>query len=188
MSHREKMHEGIRLFLDGLLDGVDVAKHPGLAEMIARTPERVAEAYLADLAAGYGEDPLAHLEPVPCPGAVGPVVLENVDFTSLCGHHLLPYTGTVRVGYEPAQHHVGIGGIARAIDVLARRLTLQEQLTSAIADALASALAPRAVVVRVEAEHQCLAARGARRPGHRLVTCEHRGHPDPTLLRLVLER
>ncbi|MBP7146742.1 MAG: GTP cyclohydrolase I [Acidobacteria bacterium] len=177
--NRARMEEGIRLFLDGLLDGMP---HDGAAAAALReTPRRVAAAYADDLLAGYAEDPAAHLEPLPVAGARGPVLLHGIRFVSVCAHHLLPFRGEAHVGFVPDGAHVGIGSIARLVDTLARRLTLQEQLTAEIADQIWTRLQPRSVLVAIDAEHLCLSVRGARKTGHRLRTVEHRGEPDPEL-------
>ncbi|MDQ7006956.1 MAG: GTP cyclohydrolase I [Acidobacteriota bacterium] len=179
--NREKMEQGIRLFLDGVLDG-----RGANPEVLDATPRRVARAWAEDLAAGYGEDPRSFLEPIQVERARGPVVLRGVRFTSLCAHHLLPFRGEASVGFLPREAHVGLGGIARMIDSLARRLCLQETLTAEIADHLNQALEPEAVVVLVEAEHLCLSVRGARKTGHRFRTLERRGSPSAELDALLL--
>jgi GTP cyclohydrolase I len=138
-----------------------------------------------DLLAGYGDDPRAILQPMAAKSGDGPVLLRGVRFTAMCAHHLLPFRGVAHVGFTPATRRVGLGGVARLVDALARRLTLQETLTAAIADEIARALAPRAVVVAVEAEHLCLSVRGARKTGHRFRTVERRGTPDSNLETLL---
>ncbi len=187
--NRERMEEGLRAFLEGLRadDPAFRALAPGEREReLAEGARRVAAAFADDLLAGYAEDPAAHLVPIEIAGSAGPVVLRQVRFVSVCAHHLLPYRGEAHVGFVPGQHHVGIGSIARLVDTLARRLTLQEQLTASIADELARALRPRGTIVVLEAEHFCLSVRGARKTGHRLVTVERRGEVPPDLERLVL--
>lgn len=184
---RDRMAEGIRIFLEGLLEGEDLSRLPGLADMTSRTPERVAEAWLTDLASGYGEDPAERLHPQPLEAARGPVVLTNLHFTSICAHHLLPYSGFAHLGFDPEGGHVGLGALARLVSGFARRLTLQEQLTADIADALHAKIAPRGVLVALEAEHHCLAARGPRSTGHVFRTLERRGEPSAALERLVLD-
>ena len=182
--NREKMEQGLRLFLEGLLEGVDELPEPR-ASLLEKTPQRVAQAFAGDLAAGYEEDPSAHLDPIALDEVTGPVVLEGVRFTSLCAHHLLPFRGEAHVGFVPGDRHVGIGSIARMIDSTTRRLALQESLTAEIADRIERALKPRSVVVVLEAEHLCLSVRGARKTGHRLRTVERRGEPDPDLERAM---
>ncbi len=176
------MEEGLRAFLEGALEGTPVPDAER-AEILGGTPRRVAAAMAEDLLAGYADEPL--LEPIPVQGATGPVMLRGIRFTSTCAHHLLPFRGAAHVGFLPDGRHVGLGGIARLVDALARRLTIQEQLTAGIADRLVAALAPRSVVVVVEAEHMCLSVRGARKTGHRFRTVERRGEPCPDLDALV---
>ena len=176
--NRDAMEAGIRQFLEGLFEGID---EPDAKEWLEKTPVRVARAFEEDLAAGYGEDPASFLEPIPVGEASGAVILEGIRFTSICAHHLLPFRGEVTVGFVPDRSHVGLGGIARLVDSLARRLCLQETLTAEIADHLQRALRPKAVVVVMEAEHLCLAVRGARKTGHRFRTVERRGASCPEL-------
>jgi len=174
------MEEGIRIFLEGILDGGDIPARDA-DELLASTPRRVASAFADDLLAGTGEDASRHLEPMTLHQAAGPVLLRDVRFTSVCAHHLLPYRGVAHIGFVPADRHVGLGGIARLVDSLGRRLTLQEPLTASIAEHMHAALAPRSVIVVLVAEHLCLSVRGARKTGHRLVSVERRGRRDETL-------
>jgi GTP cyclohydrolase I len=178
------MEQGLRTFLEGLLEGIEDLPEPRVS-LLEKTPERVAAAFEGDLAAGYREDPATHLEPIALSGAKGPVVLRNVRFTSLCAHHLLPFRGEAHVAFVPAERHVGLGGIARLVDSMTRRLSLQEQLTAEIAERLEAALAPKSLVVILEAEHLCLSVRGARKTGHRFRTVERRGALDPELERAL---
>lgn len=179
--NRERMERGLREFLEGLFDGHAAIDPAQRDEVLQNTPRRVATAMADDLLAGYGEDPAAGLEPIPAPGAGGPVLLEGLRFTSMCAHHLLPFRGVAHVGFVPRAHHVGLGGIARLVDALARRLTIQESLTAGIADHLVRGLDPQSVLVVVDAEHLCLSARGSRKTGHRFRTVERRGAPCPEL-------
>lgn len=184
--NRERMEAGIRLFLDGVFEGhaLDADKR----EIQADTPRRVAEAFQLHLLSGYAVDVASLVKPMVLSGASGPVALRGIGFTSLCQHHLLPYRGVAHLGFLPAGHHIGLGTLANLVDALSRRLTLQEPLTAAIADALSEALAPSAVLVCLQTEHGCLATRGARKEGHRLVTLERRGEPDADLEWMVLGR
>ena len=182
--NREKMEQGIRALLEGLLEGRPDPRGE-LGEWLKDTPARVARSWVEDLAAGYDDDPQSLLEAIRVEGAAGPVILRNVRFTSLCAHHLLPFRGEVSVGFIPRESHVGLGGIARLVDSLARRLCLQETLTADIADHLQRALDPRSLAVVIEAEHLCLAVRGARKTGHRFRTVERRGEPHPDLQQLA---
>ncbi len=174
------MREGLKIFLEGVLEGTPLDTDEKLAQMLERTPRRVTSAFSEDLLVGYRSDPEKILTPVPLPGARGPVALGGLRFTSVCAHHLLPYEGQVLLAFVPDGVHAGLGRLARLVDCLSRRLTLQETLTAAIADELQRALSPRALVVRIEATHSCLSARGARKEGHRFQTIERRGerHAD----------
>jgi GTP cyclohydrolase I len=144
------------------------------------TPRRFAEAY-AEFFSGVGEDPLLHLaETFPLPETDGellpqPVLLKGIAFRSVCEHHLLPFTGTASVAYLPGDRVVGLGKIPRVIDTLASRPQMQERLTEQIADAMDSGLAPRGVLVVLEAVHGCVSARGVRQVGSSTVTVAGRG-------------
>jgi GTP cyclohydrolase I len=124
------------------------------------------------------------LQPEPAGEATGPVVIRAVEFASVCAHHLLPFRGRASVVYLPGPSLTGFGHVARLIDVLSRRLEIQERLTVRIAEHLERALAPRGTLVLLEGEHLCLALRGARKSDHRVVTMEARGlYRDDTALR-----
>jgi GTP cyclohydrolase I len=140
------------------------------------TPTRVATAF-CDLFAGYRTDPVAVLRCGLIPQAAGGqlVLLRAIRFVSFCEHHLLPFTGQVDLAYVPRHHVVGLGSMAAAVDAVARRLQIQERMTDELASAIAEALDPIGVAVMVRAEHQCLAARGARAAGARLVTSRQLG-------------
>ncbi len=153
-------------------------ERPGLE----RTPERVAESF-GELFAGLAADPVAALgEPVPlgttdAGGATtsDTVIVRDLAFRSVCEHHLLPFLGTAHVAYVPDGRVVGLGRIPAAIDVLAARPQLQERLADEIADALEAALAPRGVLVVLEAAHGCVTSRGARQSQSSTVTVVARG-------------
>lgn len=184
--NRDRMQAGIRAFLEGVFEGPG---RPAEAdEILADTPRRVAEAFAEQLLSGYEPAVSEGIGVMELTGAVGPVALRGVQFTSVCQHHLLPYRGVAHLGFLPAGRHVGLGALAQLVDRLSRRLTLQEPLTAALADALVAALGPQAVVVSLESEHGCLASRGPRKEGHRLVTLERRGTPNADLEWMVLGR
>lgn len=145
-------------------------------EGLVETPRRVAEAY-ADLFAGLSIDPVSVLEPLPDERGQGLILVRDIAFTSICEHHLLPFTGRAAVGYVPGADGVitGLSKLARVVEVLARRPQVQERLVRQIADALEAALSPSAVAVVVEAEHGCMTMRGVRKPGSTVVTTEFRG-------------
>lgn len=163
-----KMEAGIRLFLEGL--GERFA-----GDDLDKTPRRVAKAWSEDLVSGYGVDPAAELSFVDAPSASGPVVLKGVRFSSVCVHHLLPFSGVAHVAYLPAARLAGLSKLGRVVDALSRRLQIQEHLTTAIAAAIEAALLPKAVLVVLDAEHTCMTLRGVRKEGSRLVTYAARG-------------
>jgi GTP cyclohydrolase IA len=98
------------------------------------------------------------------------VVVRDIAFSSLCEHHLLPFTGMAHVAYSPSARILGISKLARVVELFARRLQVQERLTTQIAGWLNEHLEPNGVGVVLEAEHQCMALRGVRSPGSRTVT------------------
>jgi GTP cyclohydrolase IA len=136
------------------------------SEELADTPRRVAASY-AEL-----------LTPAPFTLTTFPndegydelVLAKAIPFSSLCQHHLLPFVGVAHVGYLPADRILGLSKLARVVERFARRLQLQERLTTQVADWLQDQLAPRGVGVVLEAEHLCMTLRGARAAGTRTVT------------------
>ena len=157
---------------------------PGLRE----TPERVADAY-AEFFAGIDADPAEPLArtisvaegPAPETLPSGAVLLRDIAFRSICEHHLLPFSGRAHLAYLPAERVVGLGALARVVDVLAARPKVQERLGEQIAETVASALAARGALVVLDARHQCLTMRGERRPQASTVTIAARGElADPT--------
>jgi GTP cyclohydrolase IA len=103
------------------------------------------------------------------------VVVRSIPFHSLCEHHLLPFQGQAHLAYLPGERIVGLSKLARVVEVRARRLQLQERLTTEIADWLERELEPKGVVVLLEAEHLCMSIRGIQKPGTRTVTSALRG-------------
>lgn len=124
------------------------------------TPRRVAWA-MAELLAGRFEDPARHLDRVFEQAGDDLIVLRDIEFFSVCEHHLMPFLGRVHIAYLPnGGEVVGLSKLARLVEVYARRPQLQERLTNEIADALDEHLAPRGVAVVVEGEHMCMKMRG----------------------------
>ena len=138
---------------------------------LQRTPARVAHMY-AELFAGLDEDPGSHLEVTFAADHDEMVMVRDIPFASLCEHHLIPFMGRAHVAYIPADDGriTGLSKLARLVDGYARRLQVQERMTSQIANAVEAALAPKGVLVVVEAEHLCMSIRGVNKPGSRTVT------------------
>ena len=147
--------------------------HASGAELDAETrdtPARVAKAFAEDLLDGYGKDPAAILRSslVPAPRQGELVIASQIDFHSMCPHHLLPYKGFAAVGYVAGPHLVGFGKIAEAVEALAHRLILQETLVHLLCEAVGAALQPLGVGVVVSAEHGCMQVRGPKRTQSRI--------------------
>jgi GTP cyclohydrolase IA len=140
-------------------------------EGLLDTPRRVAKAY-QDFFAGYQEDPVALLSATfeEAGGYDDMVLVRHIRFESHCEHHLVPIIGTAHVAYLPKSRVVGLSKIARVVDAFARRMQIQERMTSQIADTLQSVLQPRGVAVVVEAQHMCMTTRGVHKPGSTTVT------------------
>lgn len=139
------------------------------------TPRRVAES-LAFLTSGYTADLDDILGRAVFEERYDELVLvRNINFYSLCEHHLLPFFGVAHVGYLPAGRLVGLSKLPRLVDVFARRLQVQERLTSEIAQALQDYLEPRGVAVVIEADHLCTMMRGVQKSGNRTVTSSMTG-------------
>ncbi len=164
----EKIAAGVRLILEG------VGEDTGRAGLL-RTPERVAEMY-AELTAGMREDPTEHVEPLPGDKHDEMVIVRDIHVASLCEHHLAPFVGRCHIAYIPKNGRiVGLSKLARLADTFARRLQVQERLTSEIADTLFDGLKPVGVMVVIEAEHTCMSLRGVKKPGALTITSAIRG-------------
>jgi GTP cyclohydrolase I len=140
-------------------------------EGLLDTPARVARSY-RELFAGYEVDPRAYLERTfdEVGGYNQLVVLKDIRFVSFCEHHMLPVVGVAHVGYLPTDRVVGISKLARVVRGFARRLQIQEKMTSEIANAIEEVLKPQGVGVVIEAEHSCMTLRGVDVPGASLTT------------------
>lgn len=140
-------------------------------EGLLETPARVARSY-RELFEGYETDPRAYLEKTfeEVGGYNQLVVLKDIRFVSFCEHHMLPVIGVAHVGYLPTDRVVGISKLARVVRGYARRLQIQEKMTSEIALAIQEVLRPQGVGVVIEAEHSCMTIRGVNAPGASLST------------------
>ncbi|MEU6609354.1 GTP cyclohydrolase I FolE [Streptomyces shenzhenensis] len=145
-------------------------------EGLRETPARVARAY-RELLAGLKQEPEDVLTTTFDLGHDEMVLVKDIEIVSLCEHHLLPFHGVAHVGYIPAESGkiTGLSKLARLVEVFARRLQVQERLTTQIADSLVRILEARGVIVVIEAEHMCMSVRGIRKPGAKTTTSAVRG-------------
>ncbi|MEY4348087.1 MAG: cyclohydrolase FolE [Actinomycetota bacterium] len=143
---------------------------------LLKTPERVARAY-AELTSGMREDAKEVLSTAFDLGHEELILVRDIEVHSLCEHHMLPFHGVAHIGYIPGESGriTGLSKLARVVDVYARRLQVQERLTTQIADALSEVLQPRGVLVVIDAEHMCMSVRAVRKPGARTLTSAVRG-------------
>ena len=166
---KAKIEQAVRLILEGVGDDPD-------REGVRDTPRRVADMY-AEVLDGIGVDPEPIVTVVPGADFDELIMVKDIPLTSLCEHHMLPFNGRAHVAYIPNKDGriTGLSKIARVVDALAKRLQVQERLTTQIADALDAALEPRGVFVVIEAEHLCMTMRGVKKPGAMTVTSAVRG-------------
>ena len=167
MIDQEKIKQGVRLLLEGI--GEDPSR-----EGLADTPDRVARMY-EEIFAGMEETAGEHLTMVFTAENAGIVLERDITFFSTCEHHLMPFYGRAHIAYLPKDRVVGLSKLARTVEVYARRLQIQEQMTGQIADAVMEYLQPGGVMVVLEAEHMCMTMRGVRKPGSSTVTLAVRG-------------
>ena len=165
----DKIEQGVRLILEGV--GEDVERG-GLKD----TPSRVARMY-DEILAGIGLDATQVVTVVDGADFDEMIMVRDIPLTSLCEHHMVPFNGRAHVAYVPNKSGqiTGLSKIARVVDVLAKRLQVQERLTTQIAETIEQALDPRGVFVVIEAEHLCMTMRGIKKPGAVTVTSAVRG-------------
>jgi GTP cyclohydrolase I len=176
----EEIYQAAELFNDGGIDfetireNVEsilkaVGENPE-RDGLKRTPERVARMY-EELLAGYRTDPVALVNDALFEVDYDEmVVVRDIEFYSLCEHHMLPFLGRAHVAYIPRGRVIGLSKIPRIVDMFARRLQVQERMTRQIADFLQEVLHPRGVAVVVEAIHMCSMIRGVKKHDSRMTT------------------
>ena len=175
MMDHEKIKEGVRLMLEGI--GEDIHR-----EGLLDTPDRIAR-MCEQIYGGLYENAATHLSKQFHATNNNIVLEKDITFYSTCEHHLLPFYGKAHVAYIPDQRVAGLSKLARTVEVFARRLQLQEQLTGQIADALMEHMRAKGAIVMIEAEHMCMTMRGIKKPGSQTVTLARRGvfETDPAL-------
>ncbi len=166
---RERVRRAVRELLTAIGEDPD-------REGLVRTPSRVAEMY-GELFDEASEDPARFLTVTFAAEHDEMVMVRDIPFASLCEHHLVPFLGKAHVAYIPSKDGriTGLSKLARVVDAVAGRLQVQERMTTQIAEAIEAALAPRGVLVVIEAEHLCMSMRGVRKPGAITVTSTVRG-------------
>jgi GTP cyclohydrolase I len=177
----ESIDAAVRQILEAV--GEDVYR-----EGLQRTPHRVAQAY-QELLAGYRVDPVRLInEALFDVDYDEPVIVRNIEFSSLCEHHLLPFFGHIHVAYIPNGKVIGLSKIPRIVDMLARRLQVQEQLTRQVCDFLDEVLEPQGVMVVAEGVHMCSVMRGVQKQDARMRTMARNGSlkEDPQAQATVL--
>jgi GTP cyclohydrolase I len=167
MVNRDKIKEGIKLLLEGM--GEDIGR-----EGLMDTPERMARLY-EEVLKGMDENPREHLSKTFSSTYDGLVVEIDIPFYSICEHHLMPFFGKAHVAYIADGQVVGLSKLARTVEVFARRLQIQEQMTEQIANAMMDILKPKGVIVMIEAEHLCMSMRGVKKKGSKTVTMAVKG-------------
>lgn len=164
----KKIEKGVRLILEGI--GED-PERPGLKD----TPDRVARMY-QEIFSGLETPTEELLKTIEGESHDEMVLLKDIPFYSVCEHHLLPFIGKVHVAYIPSGGKiVGLSELVKAVEVLAKRLQVQERLTTQLADLIMNKLKPKGAMVIVDAEHLCISMRGVKTPGSRTVTSAVRG-------------
>ncbi|MDD5069269.1 MAG: GTP cyclohydrolase I FolE [Candidatus Omnitrophica bacterium] len=164
---KKKIEQGIRMVLEAVGADLDIKD-------IAKTPQRVAQMY-EEILAGQFKNPEDEINVILEEEHDEIILLRNISFYSLCEHHLVPFFGKAHVAYIPDKRITGLSKIARVVEVLSRRLQVQERLTTKIADVLMKKLKPKGVFVVIEAEHLCMSMRGVKKPGTTNVTSVVRG-------------
>ena len=165
--NKELTEKAVTMLLEGI--GEDPNRE-GLKE----TPERIARMF-EEICGGMGRTAEEHLSKVfDCEN--NEMVLEkDIQFYSMCEHHMVPFYGKVHIAYIPDGKVVGLSKLGRTVEVYARRLQLQEQMTAQIADDIMKYLKPKGVIVVCEAEHMCMTMRGVKKPGTKTVSMVTRG-------------
>lgn len=165
------LEQQLKIFFDTLCS--HIGENP-TREGLVHTPKRLTQS-LADMLNGYDKSPKDALGEVFEDGVCDEmIVLKKLSFYSMCEHHLLPFFGTLSIGYIPQNKLVGISGLARLAEVFTHRLQIQERLTAEIADSLTQELQPKGAMVVCEARHLCLEMRGKQQQSY-IITSALRG-------------
>lgn len=165
---KAKIKKAVRMILEGVGEDAD-------REDLKKTPERVADMY-AEIFSGISKDPARELEVFLAEQHDEIVLLKGISLYSMCEHHLLPFIGKAHIAYIPKNNRVtGLSKIVRVVEILSKRLQVQERLTTEIAEMLMKKLKPWGVMVIIEAEHLCMSMRGVKKSGVLTITSAVRG-------------
>jgi GTP cyclohydrolase I len=170
LDSKAAIEDAVRLIL------LSIGEDPN-RDGLQRTPYRVAKMY-GELLEGYNQDLETIVNGAEFDVEYGQddmVVVADIDYSSMCEHHMLPFIGKAHVAYIPRDKVIGLSKIPRIVDMFARRLQVQERLTNEIADALVEAIDPVGVMVVVEGQHSCASLRGVKKHGINMVTTAKRG-------------
>ena len=150
----------------------DIISHIGAnayREGLLETPARVVKSW-KELYAGYNQDPVSVFKTFENEGFNNMVICKDIEFYSMCEHHMLPFFGKAHIGYIPNDKIIGLSKLARLTDIFARRLQNQERLTDQIAETLMTNLKPKGVGVILEGKHFCMMSRGVQKQDSSMVT------------------
>jgi len=167
MIDKLKIKEAVKMMLEAI--GEDPER-----EGLLDTPDRIARMY-EEIFSGNFESAKTHLDRVFSVEEDGIVLEKDIQFYSMCEHHLIPFYGKVHVAYISNGKVTGLSKLARTVEVFAKRPQLQERMTNQVAKALMEYLNPKGVMVVIEAEHLCMTMRGVKKPGSKTVTTAYLG-------------
>jgi GTP cyclohydrolase I len=166
---KKLIEKGVRMILEGI--GEDVNR-----EGLINTPQRVADMY-EELFSGINLDPGQQLEPLFDENHDEMIIVKDIPFYSVCEHHMVPFVGKAHIAYVPNKSGriVGLSKLTRVLEIVSRRLQVQERLTTLVADTIMKKIQPRGTMVIIEAEHFCMSIRGVKKPNTITVTSAVRG-------------
>jgi GTP cyclohydrolase I len=150
-----------------------IGENPDRSDL-KETPRRVAESY-KEIFSGYDKDPQELIKTFDANGYDEMILITNIDYFSMCEHHMLPFFGTAHVAYIPQKKITGLSKIPRIVDIFAKRLQNQERITIQIADTLIKALNPKGVAVHISGKHLCMCGRGVKKNDSETRTTVFRG-------------
>ncbi len=167
--NKKMIEEGVRLILEGI--GEDVKR-----EGLLGTPKRVADMY-EEIFSGIVKEPAQELGKMFDENHDEIILIKDIPFYSVCEHHMVPFIGKAHIAYVPNKSGkiIGLSKILRVLDIVAKRLQVQERLTSIVADTLMEGIKPRGVIVIIQAEHLCMSMRGIKKPNTLTITSAVRG-------------